>query len=213
MLVSISLDFATITIMRGIFSSITKTVSILRVAFLIITFFAIAVGIILFPIIVALIFSRMTVNYWFTKLYSLPTMALLVSLNVVTMVYCLIPVVLLAVVLLNKVLWPLASRMLYPLSRYKIVTNRKVLIAIGSLLLILAIHPAALARIIHDLEDTKSLFCYKHVVETVFVRAREAFACLTIARHSVCCYPIFFPSLWRCSSISGRAVPTAELCC
>ena len=36
----------------------------------------------------------------------------------------------------------------------------------------------ALARIIHDLEDTKSLFCYKHVVETVFVRAREAFACL-----------------------------------
>jgi hypothetical protein len=70
-----------------------------------------------------------------------------------------------------------------------------------------------LTRIIHDLEDTKSLFCYKHVAETVFVRAREAFACLTIARHSVCCYPIFFPSLWRCSSISGRAVPTAEPCC
>jgi hypothetical protein len=71
----------------------------------------------------------------------------------------------------------------------------------------------SLARIIHDLEDTKSLFCYKHVVETVFVRAREAFACLTIARHSVCCYPIFSPSLPCCSSISGRAVPTAELCC
>ena len=70
-----------------------------------------------------------------------------------------------------------------------------------------------LARIIHDLEDTKSLFCYKHVVETVFVRAREAFACLTIARHSVCCYPIFSPSLPCCSSISGRAVPTAEPCC
>jgi hypothetical protein len=35
-----------------------------------------------------------------------------------------------------------------------------------------------LTRIIHDHEDTKSLFCYKHVVETVFVRAREAFACL-----------------------------------
>jgi len=28
----------------------------------------------------------------------------------------------------------------------------------------------------------------------VFVRAREAFACLTIARHSVCCYPIFSPA-------------------
>ena len=29
------------------------------------------------------------------------------------------------------------------------------------------------------------------------MRAREAFACLTIARHSVCCSPTFFPSLWR----------------
>src|ERR1019366_103344 len=50
-----------------------------------------------------------------------------------------------------------------------------------------------LARIIHDCEDTKSLFCYKHVVATVFVVAREAFACPTIARHSVCCSPIFSP--------------------
>src|SRR5271157_1823494 len=66
-----------------------------------------------------------------------------------------------------------------------------------------------LARIIHDYEDTKSLFCYKHVIETVFARAREAFACLTIAQHSVCCSPVFFPSLPCCSSIS-RAIPMAE---
>jgi hypothetical protein len=33
-----------------------------------------------------------------------------------------------------------------------------------------------LARFIHDHEDTKGLFCYKHVVETVFVVVREAFA-------------------------------------
>src|SRR5271165_4309899 len=70
-----------------------------------------------------------------------------------------------------------------------------------------------LARFIHDCEDTKSLFCYKHVIETVFARAREAFACLTIAQHSVCCSPVFFPSLPCCSSISGRAVPMAEPCC
>src|SRR5664280_1339737 len=70
----------------------------------------------------------------------------------------------------------------------------------------------SLARIIHDCEDTKSLFCYKHVVETVFVVAREAFACPTIARHSVCCSPIFSPSLPCCSSIIGRAVPMAEPC-
>src|SRR5664279_1791483 len=70
-----------------------------------------------------------------------------------------------------------------------------------------------LARIIHDLEDTKSLFCYKHVAETVFAIAREAFACSTIARHSVCCSPIFSTSLWRSSLISVRAVPMAEPCC
>src|SRR5664280_287284 len=71
----------------------------------------------------------------------------------------------------------------------------------------------ALTRIIHDCGDTKSLFCYKHVVATVLVVAREAFACPTIARHSVCCSPIFFPSLPCCSSIIGRAVPMAEPCC
>src|SRR5208283_355525 len=59
----------------------------------------------------------------------------------------------------------------------------------------------SLTRFIHDHEDTKGLFCYKHVVETVFVRAREAFACLTIAQHSVCCSPIFFSSRPCCSSI------------
>src|SRR5208337_2232409 len=73
--------------------------------------------------------------------------------------------------------------------------------------------PRALAGFIHDHEDTKGLFCYKHVVETVFVRAREAFACLTIAQHSVCCSPIFFSSRPCCSSISGRVVPMAEPCC
>src|SRR5664280_1359770 len=75
------------------------------------------------------------------------------------------------------------------------------------------VRKGGLARIIHDCEDTKSLFCYKHVVETVFVVAREAFACPTIARHSVCCSPIFSPSLPCCSSIIGRAVPMAEPCC
>src|SRR6202035_3985881 len=70
-----------------------------------------------------------------------------------------------------------------------------------------------LARIIRDCEDAKGRFCYKHVVETVFVMAREALACLTITRRSVCCFPTFFPSP-RCSSlISGKVVPTAEPCC
>src|SRR4029077_16015864 len=71
----------------------------------------------------------------------------------------------------------------------------------------------SLARIIRDCEDAKGRFCYKHVVETVFVMAREALACLTITRRSVCCFPTFSPSLQCSSLISGRVVPTAEPCC
>src|SRR5271166_4492437 len=84
---------------------------------------------------------------------------------------------------------------------------------VGLLLCGVVIGPHVLACIIHDCEDTKSLFCYKHVVETWFAIAREAFACSTIARHSVCCSPIFSTSLPCCSSISVRAVPMAEPCC
>jgi len=51
-----------------------------------------------------------------------------------------------------------------------------------------------LARIIHVLEDTKSLLWYKHVVETMFEATKEAFAWPSIPRHSVCCSPIFSPS-------------------
>jgi hypothetical protein len=54
---------------------------------------------------------------------------------------------------------------------------------------------ANLARLIHIFEDNKSLFCYKHVVETVFAVTKEASECLKIAQHSVCCSREFLASL------------------
>ena len=53
----------------------------------------------------------------------------------------------------------------------------------------------ALALIIRESEDKKSLLCYKHVDKTMFAVTKEASECLTIAQHSVCCSQEFFASL------------------
>src|ERR1035438_9429869 len=70
-----------------------------------------------------------------------------------------------------------------------------------------------LARIIREIEDARRLFCYKHVVKTVFVLQERLPACLTIARHSVCYSPTFSTSLPYCSSTNGWAVPMAGRFC
>lgn len=46
---------------------------------------------------------------------------------------CLLPLAVVVFVLLHWLLWPLLSRLISPFSRYKIITNRKTLIAIGCL--------------------------------------------------------------------------------
>src|ERR1035438_6335926 len=70
-----------------------------------------------------------------------------------------------------------------------------------------------LTRIIREVEDARSLFCYKHVVKAVFVLQERLPACSTIARHSVCYFPTFFTSLPYCSSTNGWAVPMAGPFC
>src|SRR5665647_2393265 len=70
-----------------------------------------------------------------------------------------------------------------------------------------------LARIIREVEDARSLFCYKHVVKAVFVLQERLPACSTIARHSVCYSPTFSTSLPYCSSTNGWAVPMAGPFC
>src|ERR1019366_5660563 len=70
-----------------------------------------------------------------------------------------------------------------------------------------------LTRIIREIEDARRLFCYKHVVKTVFVLQERLPACLTIARHSVCYSPTFSTSLPYCSSTNGWAVPMAGRFC
>src|SRR5215469_14298707 len=53
-----------------------------------------------------------------------------------------------------------------------------------------------LAQKIHKNEDAEALFCYKHVVQSVFAERRKASACPTITQHSVCCFLRYSPSPW-----------------
>ena len=59
----------------------------------------------------------------------------IVILNATTILYCLAPLIVFIIVIGHKLLWPSLSRVLYPLSRYKVVTNRKVTIPVGTLCL------------------------------------------------------------------------------
>jgi len=61
-----------------------------------------------------------------------------IFLNIMTAVYCLLPVFALLFILLHRLAWPLLSRLLYPLSRFTLFTNRKALLAIGGLALTVA---------------------------------------------------------------------------
>src|SRR6516162_6659585 len=71
----------------------------------------------------------------------------------------------------------------------------------------------ALARIIRDFEDKRSLLCYKHGDYSVFGARPEASSCLTIAQHSVCCSLIFSASLSLPLLINEKVVPMVALCC
>jgi hypothetical protein len=60
------------------------------------------------------------------------------NLNYITFVYCALPGVLLVGLLLHKWLWPLLARFTYPLLDFKVLTNRKYLIPIGTVAFALA---------------------------------------------------------------------------
>ncbi len=75
-----------------------------------------------------------------STLFGLAVIGPFVIANLTTIIYCLIPDLLLAVLLLHMLLWPTVSRLIYPLTRYRIVSNRKTLIAVGTLCTTFALH-------------------------------------------------------------------------
>jgi hypothetical protein len=70
----------------------------------------------------------------------------LALLNASTAVYCLIPLLFLLLLLSHRIVWPILSRILYPVADNKLITNRAFLLSIASLAFALAlgITPATL---------------------------------------------------------------------
>lgn len=61
-----------------------------------------------------------------------------VLLNYSTGAICIIPALILIVVLLDRLMWPVLSRLLSPITRFKVLLNRKVMASVGSLAWIFA---------------------------------------------------------------------------
>jgi hypothetical protein len=55
----------------------------------------------------------------------------LIVLNLTTVLYCLIPAVILIALLVHKLIWPVLGKAIYPLARFKILTNRKAMVGVG----------------------------------------------------------------------------------
>lgn len=63
----------------------------------------------------------------------------LIVLNLTTVVYCLIPAVILVGLLVHKLIWPVLGKAVYPLARFKLLTNRPAMAGIGGLAFTFAI--------------------------------------------------------------------------
>ena len=48
-----------------------------------------------------------------------------------TAVYCLLPALVLMFLLIHRVVWPTLSRVIYPLSRQKVLVNHKIMALVG----------------------------------------------------------------------------------
>jgi hypothetical protein len=59
-------------------------------------------------------------------------------LNVTNVFYCALLMCVFVLLLLHKAIWPVLSRMIYPISRYKLLLNRKVMVSSGCLALTFA---------------------------------------------------------------------------
>ncbi len=62
------------------------------------------------------------------------------AFNLITALYCLIPVLLLTGLILHRIIWPLLSRLVYPLANEDLLSNRTVLIAFGGACLAVALN-------------------------------------------------------------------------
>jgi hypothetical protein len=125
---SVISDFLAVIVLRRLFSELTNSISVIRMLSMIVALIALALVIASSPAIVFV---------WLHNLIEMESLSnigrLLWELDAATLLACILPIGMLFVVLVHKLLWPLLSRVIYPISRYQVLSNRKVLVPIGTL--------------------------------------------------------------------------------
>jgi hypothetical protein len=133
-LLSILSDFLAVIVLRTLFASITRNISIARLLVLIIALVAVAIAIATSPVLVILALH----NVVFLDTAG-EVAELLFLLNVTTLLFCILPLGMLLVVLIHRLIWPALSRLLYPVASRKVITNKKALVSVGSVSFIYAL--------------------------------------------------------------------------
>lgn len=135
LVLSVIADLLAVVALRRLFSALSKSVSAPRMLLTIVVLMTVALVVAASP---AIVFVWLRGDLWLDDLRNL--ILLLWQLDATTLMACILPIGMLVVVLIHKLLWPLLSRVIYPLTRYKVLSNRKVLIPVGTLCLTFALH-------------------------------------------------------------------------
>jgi hypothetical protein len=132
--VSVLSDILGVVVIRWLFSRVATTLALNKIIYSVILCIVLVIIIEAVPILIerklpyiqALGLSSLELRYILATALNVT-----MFMNLWTAIYCLFPVPILIILLLHKGLWPTLSRAIYPLTRYTIFTNRKLLISIG----------------------------------------------------------------------------------
>jgi hypothetical protein len=110
------------------------------------TLFVLVIALEWVPLKMLDIFARTVGKNASGRVFDIVGFALLFTMlsNIPTIAYCVLPVILIAIILLDRLIWRSLARAIYPLCEYGLAKNKKALVAIGSVAILAAFDPHAL---------------------------------------------------------------------
>ncbi len=142
-LLAVASDFVALIFLRRLLVSVQYAVRLREIVKRLMKSIAALIGALALPLmlveLVEIVLRMMSLNQGVLALPFRPLAIMLIFMDVITVAYCLLPIFTLIFVLLNRLLLPILSRMIYPLSRFQVLRNRAALISFGSLALLIGL--------------------------------------------------------------------------
>ena len=123
LILSLMFDVLSVIVLRNLFTSITKHISTGQIIISVILLFVVTGSIATFPTLLALALHHLVANFAADQI----SIALF-YLNLTTLSFCILPLLMLIVLLVHRLIWPALSHLLYPIASRKVITNRKALV-------------------------------------------------------------------------------------